>query len=140
MPRPIWRHACGDGDWEFIARPDCPTSGEPAEFEAWCLTRHEARTRYVYVYGLKPLGPHRPMADAALGGMREHCARCQGICVLTSDDGASWSMCPACEGTGGLWTCPSDEVDAVRQAVLACYPGAAATMSAGFLRPSWRAP
>jgi len=89
--------------------------------------------RYQYVYALKPMGPHRPLADAVFSGMRETCSTCAGDGILTVDGGVRWRSCPACEGTGGRWTRPDEEVEAARRAVLECHPDAAATPTPAFL-------
>lgn len=84
----------------------------------------EAARSYHYVYGLNPMGPHRPLADRLFRGMRDRCVRCGGRAVLTLDEKA-WRACLTCEGTGGVWNRPSDEVDAVWRQIVARWPGAA---------------
>jgi hypothetical protein len=51
-------------------------------------------------------------------------ARCGGRAVLTLDE-KTWRACLTCEGTGGVWNRPSDEVDAVWRQIVARWPGAA---------------
>ncbi len=70
------------------------------------------------------MGPHRPLADALFAGMRDRCARCGGRKVRTLNED-TWRDCPACEGTGSVWNCAVDEVEAVQRRVVAEWPGAA---------------
>jgi hypothetical protein len=122
MPSPQWEHDCGHAA-VLRTEPRCRACGRSGTFVGWGLSIHEAMARYQYVYGLKPVGHHRGMADAALGGMRSPCERCSGLGVLTIDE-HGWSLCPQCEGTGGFWTRPEAEVDAIRRTVLESFPHA----------------
>ncbi|MEE9230478.1 MAG: hypothetical protein V3U86_07205 [Acidobacteriota bacterium] len=90
---------------------------------------HESMACFQYVYGIKPLGPHRKMADPLFGGMRTGCERCSGRGLLNVEGGASWRGCPVCEGTGGHWNRPLDEVDAALVRVLEEFPDAEAPKS-----------
>ena len=92
-------------------------------FDGWRLSMWEAARVYHYVYGLNPLGPHRPLANSLFAGMRDRCVRCGGRRILTLD-GETWRDCPACEGTGGVWNGSFEEVDAVRRRVVARWPEA----------------
>jgi hypothetical protein len=79
--------------------------------------------RYQYVTGLKPIGPHRPLADTLLGPLRTSCDRCGSRGVLTIDRNR-WCGCPVCEGTGGFWTADADELEAARAEIRAAFPDA----------------
>lgn len=83
----------------------------------------EQAARYSYVYGLNPFGPHRPLADRVLAPMRQPCARCRGRAILTVDE-KTWRNCLDCEGTGGVWSRPFEEVDAAWRQVVARWPAA----------------
>jgi len=72
-------------------------------FDGWRLSMWESGSLYHYVYGLNPMGPHRPFADSLFAGMRGRCVRCSGRRMLTLDD-ETWCECPACEGTRSLGT------------------------------------
>lgn len=86
---------------------------------------HEAMARYQYVYGLKPVGPHRREADRILRALRTRCDSCDGEGLRWHDD-SDWRRCPSCEGTGGFWSYSSDIVEAARSEILDRYPEAAA--------------
>ncbi len=86
---------------------------------------HESMARYQYVYGLKPRGPHRPMADQLLKLLRQNCPRCQGHGILTVDRG-TWRICPVCEGTGGTWV-GAEAKNAAYALILERFPDAAAS-------------
>ena len=122
MPNRFWRHHCR-GREAIEGSPRCATCGAHGAFAGWQLSMWEKAARYHYVYDLSPFGPHRSLADRLLAPLRELCARCGGRAILTLDK-ETWRECPACEGTGGLWTRPWDEVDAAWRQVVARWPGA----------------
>jgi hypothetical protein len=137
MPQRYWRHTC-QGIETLRTTARCPACGERAEFDGWRYGLEEAMAVYQYVTGLKPIGPHRDMADGCLAGMREPCEHCDGRGLLTVS-GTVYAQCPACEATGGVWTRPFEEVEAVLGQVLAFYPDAAVAQSPGsFLRHAVR--
>jgi hypothetical protein len=117
MPYRIWRHFCQGRD-VLIPSPDCSVCGAHGAFEGWRLSVREAASLYRYVYALEPCSSHRPLADRLLAPMRTPCVRCQGNAVLTIDV-KTWGACPTCEGTGGVWNRPVEEVEAVRREILA---------------------
>jgi RecJ-like exonuclease len=73
----------------------------------------EQAARYHYVYGLNPFGSHRSLADRLLALRRESCTKCAGQGVLDVSKGIDWHDCPVCEGTGSVWNCSHEEVDAL---------------------------
>ena len=128
MPNQYWRHDCR-GTEVLAAAQLCTTCGVLGEFDGWHLSRFESMACFQYVYGIKPLGPHREMADRLFDGMRTGCERCSGGGLLDGEGGASWRVCPVCEGTGGHWNRPLDEVDAALVQVLEEFPDAEAPKS-----------
>lgn len=124
MPHLSWRHVCKHGE-VVQGSPECAACGNTGHFNGWLLSMWEAMAVYGYVYGLNPIGPHRPFADRLFAEMRDRCVRCGGRTVLTVGDGSRWSRCPTCEGTGGVWNRPVEEVEAARQQVVARWPSAA---------------
>jgi hypothetical protein len=127
MPFPMWRvgPCCSSATW-FTSRGRCPQCRRPGVFDGWRLTMYEAMARYQYVYRLKPIGPHRPLADQLLTPFRQVCGRCCGIGVLTVHGGLGWRQCPECEGTGGAWAGPGGELHAAYVRILEAFPGATA--------------
>ncbi len=123
MPHQMWRHVCAAGREEVWGSPACSTCGVRGVFDGWYLGMWESVRVYKYVYGLNPFGPHRPLADRLLVPMRDVCVRCGGRAVLTIDE-ETWRRCPTCEGTGGVWNRPFDEIDAVWRRVVAEWPEA----------------
>jgi diguanylate cyclase (GGDEF)-like protein len=87
---------------------------------------YEAMARYQSKYGLKPIGPHRKMADELLGSLNEKCEPCDGRGLRDTAHGSSWQVCAACRGFGSFFTRPAYEIQALRRRVLAAYPEAAA--------------
>ena len=123
VPNRMWRHVCGERV-VVEGAPRCEKCRAIGVFDGWHLSMWEAARVYHYVYGLNPMGPHRPLADSLFAPMRERCVRCGGRKILTLDE-ETWRDCPTCEGTGAVWNRPSAEVNAVRQRVVAEWPDAA---------------
>src|SRR5512146_2509432 len=117
MPYRLWRHVC-QGKEVLTGSPDCAACGANGVFDSWRLSAIEAACVYRYVYEFEPLGPHRPLVDRFLAPLRTPCVRCGGLAVLTIDIG-TWSACPTCEGTGGVWSRSMEEVETVRRQILA---------------------
>lgn len=132
MPFPFWYHVCGEGG-VYTTGPVCESCGAQGTFAGWKLSVDQDMGRYQYVYGLKPMGPHRQVADERLGALRVTCTRCEGQGILTIDGGRRWRICPVCEGTGGFWTVPDEDVQRAREEVLVTYPDAGARPLPGFL-------
>ena len=127
MPSQYWRHNCRCRSTGVRAGAHlCRTCGVLGEFDGWHLSMMESMACFQYVYGIKPLGPHREMADRLFSDMRTECERCSGRRLLDEEGGASWRACPVCEGTGGHWNRPLDEVDAALVRVLEEFPDAGA--------------
>ena len=124
VPHPTWRHQCTTGAVVQSTR-DCSSCGSIAHFDGWRLSLWEAMAVYRYVFDLNPVGPHRPYSDQVFADMRSACIRCAGRTVLTLGNGTAWSTCPSCEGTGGIWNCAPEAIEAVRRDILARWPGAA---------------
>lgn len=122
MPNRMYRHACERSE-VLCGSPECTLCGACGVFVGWRPSMWEAAAVYHNVYRLNPFGPHRPFADRLLGRMRETCVRCGGHTVLTVDE-ETWRNCPTCEGTGGVWNRPFDEVDAAWRLVSARFPKA----------------
>jgi hypothetical protein len=70
---------------------------------------YEAMARYQSQYGLKPIGPHRPLADALLGAAKEECSGCRGRGLADAPDGSTWQVCKPCRGFGSFFTKPAQE-------------------------------
>jgi len=126
MPRQYWRFPCCVDKGIASTESKCSRCKRDGVFDGWQLTMHEAMSRYQYVYGLKPLGPHRPMADELLGALRAECRDCQGRGVAAGPTEATWALCATCEGTGGFWRVDEHEVAVRRARVLQMFPDAGA--------------
>jgi len=138
MPIQWWKHTCPrSGETTFTNKPSCPHCSEPLEYDGWLLGMHEDMAVYQYVYGLKPIGPHRPMADRLLVPLRLLCKACAGRGLRPSRENERWRLCPVCEGTQGIWRCTPEEVEAVRREVLRAFPDAEVTRCpANFVSPT----
>lgn len=122
MPQKMWQNACCEGVWTGAPKPcSCPPSRKDLR-SRWSLGMYEAMSRYQQHYGLKPMGPHRKLADALLNEVTSRCDRCDGRGLL--DAGDNWRSCPDCRGFGTLPLPGAPELKAIRAEVAAKFPGA----------------
>lgn len=137
MPLQFWKHTCPEVGGVATTNRVCTYCGRQQEYDGWHLHMYENMAVYQYVYGLKPTGPHRPLADRLLTPLRITCKACAGRGLRTGREGDRWSLCPACEGTGGTWSSSPEEVEAVRREVLRAFPHAGvARTPANFVSPT----
>ncbi|MGE5244059.1 MAG: hypothetical protein ACM3SQ_07520 [Betaproteobacteria bacterium] len=81
--------------------------------------------RYQMHYGLKPIGPHRGLADRLLNGFHRLCEYCAGDGLLDSDDfGTAWVLCPGCQGWGSHPFPNDPAIKAMRREVARRFPDA----------------
>jgi hypothetical protein len=123
MPHKLWRHLCCGRDI-LDGSHRCWSCRVDGAFAGWHLSMWEAMSRYARVYGLNPIGPHRRLANAWLTSRHSQCSRCGGHGLLTLSE-EQYQDCPECDGDGGSWTCSAEEIDAVRQQIIARWPEAA---------------
>jgi hypothetical protein len=125
MPIERWKHTCSaTGGTSWGSNDRCKECGKLPIYDGFHLTMYEAMARYQYTYGMKPMGPHREMVHALLGQLHILCDICGGNSILNDCVYNGWSVCPKCEGSGGLWSVPPAEVEAARQKVLQAFPNA----------------
>jgi hypothetical protein len=125
MPQRMWDHSQCCGDFS-AGTPECRDGRKRGRYAGWRLATDERMARYQHVYGLKPIGPHRPLADELLTPLRATCPRCEYEGILNFYQGRLWLACPDCQGTGGSWVVPDGVVQATRATVLEAYPDASA--------------
>ena len=133
MPQKMWKHSCSQGgNFNWIGEPVCRSCGGPGAYDGWFARTHESMASYQNQYGLKPIGPHRRMADELFGPVKKKCGACDGRGLRDTADGSSWQVCDICQGFGSFFTRPADEIEALRHRVLATYPDAGADPVPGF--------
>jgi hypothetical protein len=126
MPRPWWKHTCSNGSLYWMGTPTCGTCQQSGEYDGWQPTMHEAMAQYQTLYRLKPMGPHRRLTKELFASAKAKCQSCNGHGLRDSADRRSWHVCKACRGLGSVFTRPADEIEALRDRVLAAHPDAAA--------------
>ena len=101
-------------------------------FSPWAKPRglFQMMARYQALKGLKPLGPHRPLADSLLRNITCKCSTCNGTGLHGTYGGMGWRVCPTCRGMGEAYRITLDELQVLRKQVLDSYPDAAP--------PGWR--
>lgn len=124
MPEKFWKHACCGDDGALTSCRTCPRCGKPGTFQGWFRSMHEGMAAYVRTFGLKPVGPHRKLADRLLGSLRSPCARCGGAGIVGDERG--YRECRLCEGGGGIWTASDADILAAYKRILLEYPDSAA--------------
>ena len=121
MPQRIWRYpCCGHAG----GSPKCMSCGKPGQYDGWHFGMYESMGRYQNMYGLRPMGPHRPLADELFDNTSRACVTCKGRGLLTVSANDSWMLCPDCRGMGHVWTISPERIKALRQMVLDAFPDA----------------
>jgi hypothetical protein len=126
MPQQMWKHECAKFKSVVgTGSPVCHYCGARGEYDGWHRGMYESMARYQGWFGLKPVGPHRRMADELLATVTERCGSCDGRGLTDRAGGRGWEECRPCRGFGQVFTRPADEVRALIVRVLASYPEAA---------------
>lgn len=103
MPIGTYRPRCEhEGNAVLTGASRCSVCGQKHEFAGPHLSMHEAMARYQLTSGLKPIGPHRKLADKLPSEKRGRCRDCGGQGVVEADNGQGWTTCPSCDGAGAL--------------------------------------
>lgn len=124
MPQKFWQNACCEELWRGSPRACKCAASRKNQRSRWSLGMHEAMLRYQLHYGLRPIGPHRKLADRLLDAVTETCPGCDGEGLLDSGDRATWTLCSRCRGFGALPFPNAPELKTVRAEVAAKFPGA----------------
>jgi len=109
-----------------MGSPVCRSCGQHGEYDGWYYTTHEAMARYQSRYGLKPIGPHRQMADDLFADTTVECEQCQGRGLRDIGAGETYAVCQRCGGFGRFFSRSREAIHRLRQKVLDAYPDAAA--------------
>lgn len=125
MPHRVWSHECTvDGNGLTHGGPTCDRCGKEGRFEGWSYGMHEDMGRYQTLYRLKPIGPHRPMANELFRDLTVRCGRCHGRGLL--DHRGRCACCPDCKGLARHFTVPGEVVESIRAEILREHPDAGA--------------
>lgn len=127
MPMRRWRYTCCAEDGEILTTSElCSTCGRPGEYVGWQYDRLESMAVYQNIYGLRPVGPHRALADSVYAECRTRCFYCKGNGLLDQPAENSYAICPMCMGAGYFLSLDRAGADALHARILAEYPDAAA--------------
>jgi hypothetical protein len=125
MPQQIWRPSCDcSPGTSGMGTPDCRQCGQPGQYEGWHMGMIETFAASSRRTGLKPMGPHRRLADELFQGQIVTCPTCAGCRVLDVDNGKTWQLCPDCRGVGSLFKGTLQEFMGIRSRILAQFPEA----------------
>ena len=126
MPWPSWAHECPISQTtERGGKEICPKCGQRGQFEGWHYSVVEFMGVYSRRTGLAPFGPHRKLADELIQSRMKKCERCGGSGMLDVNNGESWRTCPDCHGLLAVFDGSPEELEELRQKVLAVFPEAA---------------
>jgi hypothetical protein len=126
MPQRMWKHNCRDGGTSWFGSPGRCSCGVAYEYDGWFNTRMEAMAWYQRLYGLKPIGPHRPLADKVLSRADRSCRKCSGRGYRDVLNGESYDVCTSCHGAGRSLVISDEELARLRSIILDKYPEAGA--------------
>ena len=113
MPRRFYQHICKDHDLRMINWTPCNVCGAPGVYAGWEYSGIESMGHYKRLYGLPPMGPHRPFVDWLR--LAECCIACDGKGLLDIDNGRDYVSCAVCDGIGRRLVCPPQDLNAVQQ-------------------------
>lgn len=89
-----------------------------------------ARAQYQSLFGFKSQGPHASLVKQLVGPVVCTCPTCGGTGLNGTYGDLGWRACPTCHRLGSAYTVSLEELEALRQQVLAQYPDSGA--------PDWR--
>lgn len=121
MPQRYFSYPCCSGR---SGSSTCSTHGAVGRFEYWGLRLNELMYRYMVIYGVAAMGPHRSLVDKHLEPFRKTCTRCDGRGLEGGVDDPAPTWCSECGGAGGFWTCSPEEVRRKQAYILAIFPDA----------------
>ena len=126
MPHPNWTHTCKKTgrtkrDWKPFR---CWRCFGQAEFAGWSSSVVEMMGDYQRAYGLKCIGPHRPLADQVFAGAFFRSATCHGSGYYDDLAHRRWGPCGDCDGLGQRPTVSQEDIERRRAIVLEAFPDA----------------
>lgn len=125
MPHKVWTHRCGRHKTAVqLGTESCPYCGQVGEYTGWGYSMVEAMGAYQYRTGIKPVGPHRPLADRLFQPYMKKCDHCKGSGLLDVRSGESWAQCPSCGGNCCVFTGTAQEWAALHDQVAGEFPDA----------------
>ena len=116
MPHKTWKHTCSASRGQEII-----TGGE---FAGWGYSLVEAMGAYQRRTGLKPIGPHRSLADAKMDERFKDCPTCAGTGLVEDADEENAHTCLTCHGEQYLFDGTPEELKALRAQIRKEYPTA----------------
>ena len=123
MPQKFWNYSCcKNGRRAAGGMPTCPSCGQPGQYDGWHYGMYEAMSVYQNMHGLKPIGPHRRLADELFADASVACLTCAGRGLLDVSGGEAWIQCSDCRGIGYIWKITAEEVKVLRRQVLEAFP------------------
>ena len=113
MPRRFYQHICKDHDLRMINWSPCNVCGAPGVYSGWGYSGIEHMGHYKRLYGLQPIGPHRPFVDGLM--LTECCAACDGKGLFDINNGRDYASCSVCDGIGRRLVCTPEDLNTVQQ-------------------------
>jgi hypothetical protein len=123
MPHRMWSHSCC-GQRHASPAEFCPACGRPGLDQGMQLTLREKMAAYQNVHGLKPIGPHRKLADRLHAGARRKCDTCGGCGLLVTNFEDLCLVCETCGGIGSVLPGGRADEAVIREQVLREFPDA----------------
>ena len=126
MPNKMWEHKCEKYHNSKIGLgvEVCPDCGQHGQYVGWHFSVVESMGAYSQRTSLKPIGPHRSLADKLLSPHMKACDHCKGVGVIDVENGKTWKDCPGCHGAQYLFDGTEEELEAIRQEIYNTFPDA----------------
>ena len=126
MPHKTWKHFCVESQTTVeIVTEVCADCGKLGEYAGWHYSRIERMWAYQQRTHLKPIGPHRRLADRLIDRRMGACKFCQSKGLLDVNNGEGWEGCPWCASSGYVFNGSEEELESLRRQVLSAFPDAA---------------
>ncbi len=123
MPAKSWKHDCRFGAISLRVEV-CWICGKRGRYEGWTYLMFEAMGVYQRLYGLKPIGPHRPLADKLYSRSTVCCTRCRGTGLIEVKNAKAFAPCDHCKGLRRLFVVSAKTRSEIRARVLQKFPEA----------------
>lgn len=122
-----WVHHCKEHGNKEVELMDkiCPECGELGTFNGWGHSVIEMMASYSLRYKLRPIGPHRMMADELFHGRMKKCDQCNGYGLIDSPNGDDRGIsCPKCDYGQYVFDGSPQEFESIRQKIISAFPTA----------------
>jgi hypothetical protein len=117
----------------------CPDCGLKGQYDGLQLSMIESMGAYSRQTGLRPIGPHRGMADELLTDRFVVCEHCQGrgITYTITETRVTYQDCSHCNGGQYVFNGSQEEFDTLIKKIVNAFPSAPTGAPVGLKPAPW---